>query len=60
LDGLPYLELHYVQGLADGGADAVSNAVALCPNCHREIHHGANAHAVEAWLYDTVQRLERD
>jgi 5-methylcytosine-specific restriction enzyme A len=59
-DGLPYLELHYVQGLADGGADAVSNAVALCPNCHREIHHGANAHAVEAWLYDTVQRLERD
>jgi 5-methylcytosine-specific restriction enzyme A len=60
LDGLPYLELHYVQDLADGGADAVSNAVALCPNCHREIHHGANAHAVEAWLYDTVQRLERD
>ncbi|ABB74900.1 5-methylcytosine-specific restriction enzyme A [Nitrosospira multiformis ATCC 25196] len=59
-DGSPYLELHYVQGLADGGADAVSNAVALCPNCHREIHYGANAQAVEAWLYDTVQRLERD
>ena len=59
-DGLPYLELHYVQSLADGGADAVSNAVALCPNCHREIHHGVNAHAVEAWLYDSVQRLERD
>ncbi len=59
-DGSPYLELHYVRGLADGGADAVSNAVALCPNCHREIHYGANAQAVEAWLYDTVQRLERD
>lgn len=59
-DGLPYLELHYIHELADGGADAVSNAVALCPNCHREIHHGANTHALEAWLYDTVHRLERD
>jgi 5-methylcytosine-specific restriction protein A len=24
--------------LADGGADTISNAVALCPNCHRRCH----------------------
>jgi 5-methylcytosine-specific restriction protein A len=59
-DGVPYLELHYVWQLADGGADTVSNAVALCPNCHREIHHGANAKALEAWLYDNIARLIRD
>ncbi len=58
-DGLPYLELHYLQPLAEGGGDTVTNAVALCPNCHREIHHGANAQALVAWLYDTVARLMR-
>lgn len=59
-DGLPYLELHYVRQLAEGGTDMVSNAVALCPNCHSEIHHGANAPALVAWLYDNVERLRRD
>ena len=59
-DGLPYLEVHYVRQLPENGADTVSNAVALCPNCHREIHHGANAQALVAWLYDNVARLIRD
>ncbi|WP_097067232.1 HNH endonuclease [Nitrosovibrio sp. Nv4] len=59
-DGLPYLELHYVRQLAEGGPDTVSNAVALCPNCHREIHYGINAQALSAWLYDNVARLIRD
>lgn len=36
--GLPYLEEHHVVRLADGGADAIDNAVALCPNCHRRVH----------------------
>ena len=60
VDGLPYLELHYVRQLAEGGPDMVSNAVALCPNCHSEIHHGANTPALVAWLYDNVGRLRRD
>jgi 5-methylcytosine-specific restriction enzyme A len=59
-DGLPYLELHYVRQLAEGGPDTVSNAVALCPSCHSEIHHGANAPALVAWLYDNVERLRQD
>ena len=36
----PFLEVHHVKRLADGGADVPHNAVALCPNCHREAHHG--------------------
>jgi 5-methylcytosine-specific restriction protein A len=58
-DGLPYLELHYLRQLAEGGPDTVANAVALCPNCHREIHYGANSQALIAWLYDNVARLMR-
>lgn len=39
-DGTPYLEVHHVEHLADGGDDTVENAEALCPNCHREKHYG--------------------
>jgi 5-methylcytosine-specific restriction protein A len=34
-DGLPYLEVHHVMPLASHGSDTPTNAVALCPNCHR-------------------------
>lgn len=39
-DGSPYLEVHHVRSLSDGGEDSLANVIALCPNCHREIHHG--------------------
>lgn len=41
-DGSPYLEVHHSLPLALGGLDCVSNAIALCPNCHREAHYGQN------------------
>jgi HNH endonuclease len=39
-DGTPYLEVHHKTQLARGGEDTVANAIALCPNCHREKHYG--------------------
>ena len=39
-DGSPYLEVHHRTQLAHGGQDTVANAIALCPNCHRQLHHG--------------------
>jgi 5-methylcytosine-specific restriction enzyme A len=39
-DGSPYLEVHHRKQLAKGGEDTVANALALCPNCHRQSHHG--------------------
>jgi hypothetical protein len=39
-DGEPYLEVHHRNFLADGGEDTVENAIALCPNCHRQAHFG--------------------
>ncbi|WP_370197517.1 HNH endonuclease [Roseibium sp.] len=40
-DGTIYLEVHHKVPLADGGDDTVENAIALCPNCHRNEHYGA-------------------
>ena len=39
-DNTPYLEVHHKVQLANGGHDTVKNAIALCPNCHREMHFG--------------------
>lgn len=38
--GLPFLEVHHVTMLKDGGSDTVDNVIALCPNCHRARHYG--------------------
>jgi 5-methylcytosine-specific restriction protein A len=42
-DGSPYLEVHHKVQLAHGGDDTIENAIALCPNCHRELHFGEAA-----------------
>lgn len=36
-NGQPYLEVHHVVPLHNGGDDSLLNLVALCPNCHRKI-----------------------
>ena len=38
--GFPFLEVHHVHTLAEGGSDTIENAAALCPNCHRRCHYG--------------------
>lgn len=38
--GEPFLEVHHLKRRSDGGADHPDNVVALCPNCHRRVHHG--------------------
>lgn len=40
--GMPFLEIHHLTTLAEGGHDTVCNTVALCPNCHRKIHFGVD------------------
>ncbi|WP_224984855.1 HNH endonuclease [Geomonas agri] len=59
-DGLPYLEVHHVITLAEGGPDTVNNAVALCPNCHRRCHLSNDGEAYTAHLYTSVQRLQKN
>jgi 5-methylcytosine-specific restriction protein A len=40
MNGSPYLEPHHTTRLSDGGPDHPQFVGAICPSCHREIHHG--------------------
>lgn len=59
-DGHAFLEVHHVRRLADNGSDTVTNAVALCPNCHREAHYGEMAKLLASRLYERIPRLVRE
>lgn len=56
--GEPYLEPHHIDRLADGGLDRPNVVGAICPSCHREIHHGANGSLINTALRSYVQALE--
>lgn len=56
---MPFLELHHVHSLADGGPDTISNSVALCPNCHRACHHSRARRKLAPKLYRLCPRLVR-
>lgn len=56
-NGSPFLEVHHVQRLADGGEDTINNTVALCPNCHRELHYGLEKKNLANKLIKKVDRL---
>jgi 5-methylcytosine-specific restriction protein A len=57
MDNVPFLEVHHVRQLADGGSDTITNAVALCPNCHRALHYSVGRRELIATLYENVNRL---
>ena len=59
-DQLEYLEVHHVKTLAEGGSDTVHNTIAICPNCHRELHYGIEADRLVDTLYGKVDRLVRE
>ncbi|MDW6005011.1 HNH endonuclease [Vibrio mangrovi] len=59
-EGEPFLEVHHLRRLADGGSDTISNTLALCPNCHREMHYGADKLNLVQSMYDKIGRLVRE
>ncbi|WP_244143595.1 HNH endonuclease [Burkholderia multivorans] len=46
-----FFEVHHLRRLADDGSDTPTNAVAVCPNCHRRLHFSENARAYRETLY---------
>jgi 5-methylcytosine-specific restriction protein A len=56
-DGSPYLEVHHVRPLAEGGPDTVDNAVAACPNCHRRLHYAEDRLSSRTAIIQGVGRL---
>ena len=57
-NGLPYLEIHHMRRLKDDGPDTIANAVAICPNCHREIHYGKHSKKLIKKIYRSIKRLQ--
>jgi len=55
--GEPFLEVHHVKFLSEGGSDSIENAVAVCPNCHRQLHYGKDRAAALKSLYEEIPRL---
>lgn len=57
--GQPYLEVHHIRRLTDGGPDSPNDVTAICPNCHREAHHGVDAKNLNATLLENVRAVEK-
>ena len=55
----PFLEVHHVKLLAERGPDIVANAVALCPNCHRRMHHAKDSAECRERMYSRLPHLKR-
>lgn len=57
-NGSPYLEPHHINRLSDGGLDHPRYIGAICPTCHREIHHGLNGHKRNEELKTYILSIE--
>lgn len=55
-DAQPYLEVHHVRPLAEGGPDTIDNACATCPTCHRRLHYGSDSQRLRL---ETIKKIER-
>ena len=58
-NGRPYLEVHHLLRLADGGPDHPLNVIALCPNCHRYVHHASDGARHNNFLIEKVASIEK-
>jgi hypothetical protein len=58
-NGTVFLETHHVVPLGEGGIDAEWNIAAICPNHHREAHHGARAVEIREALLSKLKRPSR-
>ena len=55
-DGRIYLETHHVVALSENGSDTESNVAALCPNHHREAHHGEKKNEMRKKLLEHLKQ----
>ncbi len=58
--GEPFLEIHHIDRVADGGADRFDRVAAICPNCHRRCHHAADSKEYNKKIGDHIATLEMD
>jgi len=56
----PYLEVHHIYRLSDGGPDDPKCVIALCPNCHRRAHYGRDANRMKEKMAKIVIEKEKE
>ena len=56
--GQPFLEVHHVRRMADGGPDVPRWVAALCPNCHRRVHYGSDGADFNRKVADAIAARE--
>ncbi|MFF2875083.1 HNH endonuclease [Gottfriedia sp. NPDC057991] len=54
----PFLEVHHLLRLSDGGADHPENVAAICPNCHRRAHYSNDAVTFNNSIIDKIKIKE--
>ena len=59
VDGSIFLETHHVVPLSEGGPDTEDNVAAICPNHHREAHHGTRAAEIRQTLIRRLRHRSR-
>lgn len=56
----PYLEVHHLYRLSDGGPDHPDAVIALCPNCHCRAHYSSESNAFNKTLISIVNTIEEN
>ncbi|EGQ7761711.1 hypothetical protein IS633_001473 [Vibrio alginolyticus] len=59
-EGKPFLEVHHIVPLIDGGADVIENCAGICPNCHRELHLGQLKETKKIQLVENINRKKNE
>jgi 5-methylcytosine-specific restriction protein A len=55
-----FLEVHHLHRRSDGGADDPENVIALCPNCHRRVHHGQDGEEFNQRLIEKAEERNQE
>jgi len=53
----PWLEIHHIEELAEGGNTEYDNLIVLCPNCHTRVHAEGVPTKEELRHYKTKQEI---
>jgi 5-methylcytosine-specific restriction enzyme A len=56
--GVPFLEVHHIGRLSDGGPDHPEHVAAVCPNCHRRAHYSVDEALFNSQLQARVRQRE--
>lgn len=56
--GEPFLEVHHLTRLSDGGLDHPEHVAAICPNCHKRVHYSKDGKEYNHYLVRKIKAKE--